>query len=122
MLKAIHDLYAQEKTFIDFEAQDLDEDAVWFNDSEFARWHDVNGNKILSIFTTDTRNKKLDITIDGHIPEGISKGSGVLYARAKDFKKEFAVGAKFKLDGKLYTVSESALQGQVLRITVEANR
>ena len=120
MLKAIHDLYAQDKTFIDFEAQDLEEDAVWFNSSEFARYHDVNGKKILSIFTTDTKNKKIDITIDGRAPEGISKASGVFYARAKELK-EFAIGAKFKLDGKLYTVSETSLQGQMRRVTLEAN-
>ena len=122
MQQVIRDLYARDETFLDFLAHDLDDDAVWFNNSEFARYHDVNGKKILSIFTMDTKDKKLDITIDGHTPEGLSKGSGVFYARAKDFKKEFAVGAKFKLNGKLYTVSGSRLiQEQIWRIELEAN-
>ena len=121
MLKAIHDLYARDKTFLDYLAHDLDDDAVWFNNSEFARYHDVNGKKILSIFTTDTKNKKLDITIDGHTPEGISKGSGVLFVRAKDFKGDVKLG-KIKIDGKSYVVAEAHLiQDQVWRITLEAN-
>lgn len=121
MLKSIHDIYSRKRTFLDFLARDLDDDCVWFNNSEFARFHDVNGKKILSIFTTDTKNKKLDITIDGNTPEGISKGSGVLYVRAKDFKKGVAIG-KIKIDGKSYTVSEAHLiQDQVWRISLEAN-
>ena len=121
MLKAIHDLYARDKTFLDYLAHDLDDDAVWFNNSEFARFHDVNGKKILSIFTTDTKNKKLDITIDGRTPEGISKGSGVLFVRAKDFKGDVKLG-KIKIDGKSYVVAEAHLiQDQVWRITLEAN-
>ena len=121
MLKAIHDLYARDKTFLDYLAHDLDDDAVWFNNSEFARYHDVNGKKILSIFTTDTQNKKLDITIDGHTPEGISKGSGILFVRAKDFKGNVKLG-NIKIDGKSYVVAEAHLiQDQVWRITLEAN-
>ena len=34
MMKAIHDLYARDETFLDFLAHDLDDDAVWFNNSE----------------------------------------------------------------------------------------
>lgn len=121
MLKAIHDLYARDKTFLDYLAHDLDDDAVWFNNSEFARYHDVNGKKILSIFTTDTKNKKLDITIDGRTPEGISKGSGILFVRAKDFKGDVNLG-RIKIDGKSYIVAEAHLiQDQVWRITLGAN-
>ena len=123
MLKAIRDIYARDETFLDFLAHDLDDNCVWFNNSEFARYHDVNGKKILSIFTTNTKNKKLNIRINGEALEGISKGSGVFYARAKDFKKEIAIGAKFTLDGKSYTVSEARLiQDQIWRIELEANR
>ena len=122
MLKSIHDIYSRKRTFLDFLARDLDDDCVWFNNSEFARFHDVNGKKILSILTADTKNKKLDITIDGHTPEGISKGSGVLYVRAKDFKGEVTLG-KIKIDGKSYIVSEAHLiQDQVWRISLEANQ
>lgn len=121
MLKAIHDLYARHETFLDYLAHDLDDDAVWFNNSEFARYHDVNGKKILSIFTTDTKNKKLNITIDGNTPEGITKGSGILFVRAKDFKGDVKLG-KIKIDGKSYVVAEAHLiQDQVWRITLEAN-
>lgn len=122
MLKSIHDLYSRDDTFLDFVAHDIDDDEVWFNNSEFARFHNVNGKKVLSIFTVDTRSKKLDITIDGHSHEGVSKGSGVFYARAKDFKKEIAIGAKIKLNGKNYTVSEARLiQDQIWRLELEAN-
>ena len=122
MLKAIHDLYARHRTFLDFVANDLEDGAVWFNNSEFARFHDIDGNKILSIFTADTRAKTLNIRLsDGENVEGISKSNGVLYCRAQEFSG-WNAGSSLRLDGKLYTVDEARLiQDQVWRIVLEAN-
>ena len=123
MLKAIHDLYARDETFIDYAAHDLDNGAVWFNDAEFARWHDLDGQKILSIFTTDTRNKPLTVRINGDdTPELLSRNSGVLYCRAQDIVGKWSAGAPLRLDGRLYTVAEARLiQDQVWRVVLEAN-
>lgn len=121
-MKAIHDLYSRDKTFLDFLAHDIDDGAVWFNNSEFARFHDVNGKKILSIFTRNARSQTLNITlVDGQKAEGVTRSQGVLYCRAQDIKK-VASGQSMKLNGKLYTVSEARLiQDQVWRIVLEAN-
>ncbi|MBR2208910.1 MAG: hypothetical protein IJ859_08920 [Synergistaceae bacterium] len=123
MLKLIHDIYSRNKTFIDFEAHDLEDGAVWFNNSEFARYHDINGKKILALFTNDVKNKSINIRVgNDENPEGIAKGLGVLFVRVKDIKGVIKADSSLKLDGELYTVSEASLQGQVWRIVLEANR
>ena len=122
MLKVIHDLYARDETFLDYLAHDLDDDASWFNSSEFARFHDVNGKKILSIFTANARSQTLTVNVGAASkPEGITRSQGVLFCRAHDLKKA-ASGQPLKLNGKLYTISEARLiQDQVWRIVLEAN-
>lgn len=123
MMKAIHDIYARDETFLDFLAHDLDDGAAWFNDSEFARFHDIDGRKILSIFTSDTRGKTVNVRIDEDSgPELIHKSVGVLFCRAQNISGNWNVGVSLRLDGRQYTVSEARLlQDQVWRITLEAN-
>ena len=123
MMKAIHDLYSRDKTFLDFLAHDLDDGAVWFNNSEFARFHDIDGEKVLSIFTGDTRSQTLNINLgDGTIAERVSRNRGILYCRAQEFSSNWSADASLRLDGKLYTVAEARLiQDQVWRIVLEAN-
>ena len=121
MLKAIHDIYSRDETFLDFLAHDLDDAAVWFNNSEFARFHDINGRKILSIFTSDIKTQTLNLNFNGETLEGISRSRGILFCRVQDMKNP-AAGQSLKLNGKLYTVSEARLiQDQVWRIVLEAN-
>ena len=123
MLKAIHDLYARDETFLDFLAYDLDDGAVWFNNSEFARFHNVNGRKILSILTSDTRTQTLNIHVsEDQNPDGVTRSQGILFCRVQDIKGEITSGQRMKLDGRLYRVSEARmLQEQVWRIVLEAN-
>ena len=123
MMKAIHDLYSRDKTFIDYFAEDLNNNCAWFNNSEFARFHDIDGRKILSIFTSDTRGKYVNVRIsENDRPELIHKSSGVLLCRAQDISGNWNAGASLRLDGRLYTVSEAKLiQDQVWRVVLEAN-
>ena len=79
----LSEIYTREHTFLDFLAADLVENAVWFNNAEFARWHDLNGKKILSVFTGNVKNKAVEISTNDKSSECISKGSGVLFCRAK---------------------------------------
>ena len=124
MMKVIHDIYARDETFIDFLAHDLDDDSVWFNNSEFARFHDIDGKKILSIFTSDTRGKTLNISINGeNNPELVHRSGGILFCRAQNIAGNWNIGASLRLDGRQYTVSEARLiQDQVWRIVLEANK
>ena len=121
MIQVIHDIYAQDRTFLDEVATDLEDNAVWFNNSEFARYHDINGAKILSVFTSDRRTQSINIHVDGTTPEGISKSRGILFCRAQEIS---GVNAEqpLRVDGKMYTVSEARLiQDQAWRIVLEAN-
>ncbi len=122
MLKAIHDIYARDETFLDFVAHDLEDGAVWFNNSEFARFHDVNGKQVMSVLTTDVRHAKVALRLGSNErPEGITKGAGVLYCRVKDIKN-VKTGAKIKVDGRLYLVDDvNLIQEQIWRIVLEAN-
>ena len=122
MLKAIHDIYSRDETFLDFVAHDLDDGANWFNNSEFARFHDINGKKILSVLTTDLRTRGIKIRLGStENPEGITKAQAVLFCRAQDVKN-IKSGSKIKLDGRLYLVGEAVLiQEQIWRISLEAN-
>ena len=121
--RTIHDLYARDETFLDFFAHDLDDGAVWFNNSEFARFHDIDGEKVLSIFTGDTRSQTININLgDGTTAEGVSRNRGILYCRAQEFSDDWSAGGSLRVDGKLYTVAEARLiQDQVWRILLEAN-
>ena len=122
MLKAIHDLYARDETFLDFVAHDLDDGAVWFNSSEFARFHNVDGKQLLSIFTSDSRSRPLKVHITSdNSPELVSRRVGVLLCRAQDIAGTWNAGASLRLDGRLYTVAEARLiQDQVWRVELEA--
>ena len=116
-----NDIYTRENTFLDFFADDLRESAVWFNSSEFARWHNLDGKKILAIFTGNIKNRTIEIHTKNS-PEGLAKSSGVLFFRAKDIKGIVRAGSQHKLNGDLYTVKEARLiQDQVWRVVLEAN-
>ena len=123
MLKAIHDIYSRSETFLDFLAHDLDDDAVWFNSSEFARYHDIKGKKILSIFINNVRDKNLEFRANRQNPDGVTKSFGILYFRAKDIKGIVQSGSTLKFDGELYTISEARLiQDQVWRVELEGKK
>ncbi len=124
MLETLHKIYEADETFLDFLAHDLDEGAVWFNNSEFARYHDINGKKILSVFTSDMRSKSVNIKLNTEQnPEGVAKAGGVLFVRRRDIKGVARADSTLRLDGELYTISEARLiQDQIWRITLEANK
>lgn len=121
MIQSIHDIYTQGRTFLDEVASDLEDGAVWFNSSEFARYHDIDGVKILSVLTSDRRTQSVNVHVDGATPEGVSKSRGILFCRAQEISGVNA-DQPLRIDGKMYTVSEARLiQDQVWRIVLEAN-
>ncbi len=122
MIQSIHDIYAQDSTFLDELASDLEDGAVWFNNSEFARFHDIDGVKLLSVFTANKHTRRITISNDNENPEGVKQSGGVLFCRAQEVGHVNAE-QPLRIDGKLYTVLEARLiQGQIWRIEVEANR
>ena len=122
MEQIILDIYGREETFLEQVAHDLDNGAVWFNPEEFGRFHDINGQKVLSVFAGDSRTQKMDIRVGSNEnPEGVYKSRGVLFVRAQEIEGVNA-NQPLRLDGRLYTVAEARLlQDQVWRIVLEAN-
>ena len=119
MWEQIAEIYSKEKTFIDFFAHDLEDGAVWFNNSEFARWHEVKGKKILAIFTSDVRSKKINTRLNEQNSEGVTDTAGVLFFRARDIRGVINAGSQLKFDGELYTVAEARLiQDQIWRVVL----
>lgn len=118
MLKMLNDIYSHHESFIDFEARDLTSGAVWFNHGEFARYHNLDGKKILAVFTGNIKNK----VANDKDKEGYTKSNGVLYFRACDIKGVIKAGGSLRLDGEQYTIQEAELQSQVWRVVLEANR
>ena len=126
MMKSIHDIYSRDETFIDEFAHDLDDCAVWFNESEFARFHTIGdkGKKVLSIFIKNVTSQNIPYKSGrDDNPEGVAKAIGILYCRVKDIKGNFLANSPLKIDGKLYTITEaSILQDHVWRVSLEANK
>ena len=119
MWKQIAEIYSKDRTFLDFLARDLEDGAVWFNNSEFARWHEVKGKKILAIFTSDVRSKKINTRLNEQNSEGVTDTAGVLFFRARDIRGVINAGSQLKFDGELYTVAEARLiQGQIWRVVL----
>ena len=119
MWEQIAEIYSKDRTFLDFLARDLEDGAVWFNNSEFARWHEVKGKKILAIFTSDVRSKKINTRLNEQNSEGVTDTAGVLFFRARDIRGVINAGSQLKFDGELYTVAEARLiQDQIWRVVL----
>lgn len=102
-------IYAERKTFGDFVKQDL---GVWFNEFEFARLHNINGDEVLSVLTSDKTTQNIFNT-DG---EKISGESFILYASRDDIRGVMS-GQSVEIDGKLYVVQDAQdLQGVFWKI------
>lgn len=112
-----------ELPFKDVAARDFDDGAVWFNFEEFARYRDVDGVKVLSIFCRDMRAKVVDQRANSsERTEGVFRSGGVLFLRADEVDGVYKANSPLRLDGRLYTIEEATLlQGYVWRIVLEAN-
>ncbi|MDR1621497.1 MAG: hypothetical protein LBS00_03875 [Synergistaceae bacterium] len=121
-MREMLDLYAQETTFRDQVALDLEDGAAWFNIDEFGKFHDIEGKKVLSVFAGDRRGQTIVIRSDAkENSEGIVKSRGILFVRADEMDGVRADQA-LRLDGRLYTVAEARIiQDRVWRIVLEAN-
>ena len=107
-------IYDKHKTFLDYFANDLNDNNAWYNNSEFARFHIVNGKQLLSVLA---HNKSSDMNkISPVDTPGINQAECVLYCRAADVKGVRSEQA-LMIDGKRYQVqSADLIQGQVWKI------
>lgn len=103
--------------------KDVESGAAWFNEDEFADWHDVNGKRILCVFCADKRMAEQNVSEkEKERPEGVHLNRGVLFLRSDDVVGVPKRGQKLKIDGRLYTVGEARpIGGAALRVELEAN-
>ena len=117
MQHELAEIYADDKTFIDFFADDLNDGKVWYNLSEFGRVYEINGTCLLCCFVAS----KSFATANFGTPEnrdsfGVNNAEGVIYFRAQDVSG-VKVDQVITINGKEYLVTKAdLLQDQVWRL------
>lgn len=120
LLKELKKSYSERKKFKDYVKQDVASDALWLDTNAFAKIHDIDGHKILGVFTADTKGQTINLRNEGEI-DGMSESHGVFYCSV-DSISGVNTNQPIKLDGKLYTVKEASLvQEYMWRIVLQAN-
>ena len=117
MLSGYLKRYERKKTFLDYFAKDLEDGHVWYNSGEFARYHNINGCSLLSVFAKNiATGSMMEKTSDEAKPLGVNNAEGVLFCRAQDVSGVKA-DQTIMLDGKEYLVTNATLiQEQIWRI------
>ena len=115
--------YKERKKFKDYVKQDVGSDALWLDTNAFGKIHDIDGHKVLGVFTSDTQTGRALTLRDEDNIDGVemSKSRGVFYCSVNEVAGVHT-NQPIKLDGKLYTVSDaSVIQEYMWRIVLEAN-
>jgi hypothetical protein len=106
-------------------ADDLKKRAVWFNDLEFADYHDINGNKILCVF--DRYESALAAMDSGRsinkgtvVIAGIQSDLYLLFIRADEYPGSPRIGQEIKVDGRKFYVQGSVVYEGIYEITLKA--
>lgn len=107
--RGLRKLYAQPNSLKSQEFQDLE---CWFNLEEFAEFHDIDGKKILGVFTSDIFGKKF-VEANQDISGMVSKSNGILFLRCEDVGN-VNVDMPLRLDGKLYQIEEAVKLGNII--------
>lgn len=100
-------------TFKDFIARDIDE--VFFNQSEFADWHDINGDRIcchIDLDLTDQAENQF---------EGVYRNSVTLYLKAGSLVRRPVENEPMYIDERLYFVRRVSDEMGAWVIVLEAN-
>lgn len=117
LARELRKLYAQPSNFSLQVSKDTDNCELWFDVNTFARYHDINGHKILSVLTSNTHSQKFFL----NNIEGVSRSQVVLFVKCADVL-DFNADEPLRVDGKLFTVLEAVkIQDVVWRITLIAN-
>jgi hypothetical protein len=106
-------------------ADDLKKRAVWFNDLEFAGYHDINGSQILCLF--DKYESALASMDSGHstnkgavVFAGIQTDLYLLFIRADEYNGSPRAGQEIRVDGRKFYIDSSMEYEGVYEITLRA--
>lgn len=99
--------------FKDFIARDIDE--VFFNESEFADWHDINGDRICCHIDSDMTNEA-----DAHL-EGVFRNTLTVYLKAWSLDCRPKENEPMYIDERMYFVRSVSDEMGAWVIVLEAN-
>ncbi|ADE57242.1 hypothetical protein [Aminobacterium colombiense] len=103
--------------FKDFVQSDL---STFFNSSEFATSHAINGKEILCVIDESLIHERR-LQSRAEAVDGVFSKEIILYVKTVDIECEPLRGEEFRLDGSLFFVEEVGHIGGVLEITLVAN-
>jgi hypothetical protein len=105
-------------------SSDLKKRAAWFNDLEFADYHDINGARILCIF--DRYESALAAADSGRstnkgaaVMAGLQTDLYLLFIRADEYGGSPRIGQEIKVDGRKFYAQGSILYEGVYEITLK---
>ena len=116
--RELEKLYAEGNSHKDQTEKDI---ACWFNLSEFAEFHTIEGQKVLGVFTSDIQGQKINNSLIAQDGTVLNKSHGILFLRCEDVSN-VNVDQPLRLDGRLYQVDEAEKLGNVIwRLKLSGN-
>jgi hypothetical protein len=106
-------------TFKELSQRDIDN--VFFNTTEFADEYTIDGKKMPAMIDDCEQLERSNSSAESHT-DGVFLRTTLLYVKAADFGELPAIGRILILNGKKYTVIDTADEYGVYTITLEANR
>ena len=113
------------KSLKDDVKSDLVKRAAWFNDLEFADYHDIEGRKTLCVFDRyESALAALDsgrsVSKGAVVMAGIQSDLYLLFIRADEYRGSPRVGQDINVDGRKFYIQGSILYEGVYEITMKA--
>lgn len=101
-------------------AVQADIDNTFLNVSEFADWHDVNGEQVNCVVDKDILQERKSAGSSEFTP-GVFQHQILVYVAAADLPRRPVRDELFRLDGDRYLVADCAENMGMLEVTLEAN-
>jgi len=94
---------------------------VFFNQNEFAEYHDIDGQQILAVIDSDQFNERpKDPAELYHLTNGIYRSSITIYVKSADYDKP-VIGQRISVDEEDYYVVSVSEDTGLLKIIATAN-
>lgn len=92
---------------------------VFFNQNEFAEYHDIDGQQVLAIIESDQFNERPKDQLY-HLTNGIYRSSITIYVKSADYDKP-VIGQRISVDEEDYYVVSVSEDTGLLKIIATAN-
>ncbi len=116
---------SENRTFKETAQDDLVKRRVWFDDTEMADYHDINGSRILCVFDRyESAVASVESGRTGNFARsgmsGLQTDLYLLFIRADECGDEPRIGGEIKVDGRKFYVHGLTEYGGVNEITMKA--